>query len=382
MKNTHDTHAGQGNAATLKPWEEPVNGADFLNSLAAFVLRYLMLPRHAAEVIALWIVHTYLLDVTDYTPYLHVRSPVPGCGKSTLLDLLSNLAHQPQFTGSISPAALYRRIARLRPTMLVDELDTQRGDGFGRLRGVLNTGFHRSGTFTVCEGDNHKDTDFSTFCPKVVAGIGRLPATVESRSIAIPLKKATRDDLETLKKVRSDRIREECLPYRRKAVRLAQDIREQLRGADPDLPSELGGRESDVWRPLIAIADAAGGQWPEAVRDAARTLSGSGREESDHGILVLQDIRALFERMEADKLASKVIVDELNELEDRPWPEYRNDRPLTVSQLAALLGRFGIRPKNIRVGEDVPKGYELGLLKPAFDTYLSPSATDATQDDA
>ena len=64
------------------------------------------------------------------------------------------------------------------------------------LRGLLNSGFARTGTASVCVGQGAALTwkDFSTFCPKAIAGIGRLPSTVESRSIPIALKRRTKGE--------------------------------------------------------------------------------------------------------------------------------------------------------------------------------------------
>jgi hypothetical protein len=195
-------------------WPETVNGAALLDEVVGFIKSYVVLPEYGAEVLALWLLHTYLPEVgSGYTPYIHVSSPVRECGKSTLLEVLSLLPHRGQMTGGITAAALYRRIHRTSPTMLLDELDTRlRGDGGENLRGVLNTGFHRIGKVTICVGDAHEDSDFNTFCPKVLAGIGRLWDTVASRSIPIRLRRASKSELVTLKKIRGDRISNECRP--------------------------------------------------------------------------------------------------------------------------------------------------------------------------
>jgi hypothetical protein len=369
----------------LEPWPEPVDGAALLRSLVSLLGRYMVLPPQADVAIALWLVHTYALSAADYTPYLLVTSPVRECGKSTLLELCEHLAHRAQLTGGITAAALYRRIARLSPTMLLDELDTRlRGDSGEMLRGVLNTGFQRSGKVTICVGDEAEDRDFSTFCPKVLAGIGRVWDTVTSRSIPIRLQRATRQQLQTLEKVRGDRIAATCLPYRRQMLALAGSLREELTAADPVAPADLGARQSDVWRPLLAIADAIGSEWPERARSAARVLHGVAEDEGDWGLLLLQDVRALFDTVAVDgKLTSAAIVDELVKQEERPWPEYRHDKPITTRGVASLLGRFGVKPKNVRLpGEKPVKGYEYADLRPAFETYLPPpavpSATSAT----
>jgi hypothetical protein len=358
---------------TVEPWDESIDGAQLLDELRALICGHVVLPSHGAEVVALWIAHTYLIDVADYTPYLLVTSPVRECGKSTLEDLLVHLAHRAQHTGGITAAALYRRIDRHSPTMLLDELDTRlRGDSGELLRGVLNTGFHRSGKVTICVGDKHEDRDFSTFCPKVLAGIGRLWDTVTSRSIPLRLNRATKEELATLTKIRGDRIARELLPFRRKLRRFADDNRNMLRIADPMMPDKLSARQDDVWRPLLAIADVVGGHWPDTARTSALALHGIAEDESDYGLLLLQDVHDLFVTSGSAVLTSAGIVEKLVQMEERPWPEYRHGKEISPRGVAALLGRFGVKPKTHRIDSDTTaKGYALTELRSAFDTYLA-----------
>src|SRR5690606_6438562 len=136
----------------------------------------------------------------------------------------------------------------------------------------------------------------------------------------------------------------------------------------------LHDRAADNWRPLIAIADAAGGDWPERARRAARILSGAADPADDPpAIQLLGDLRALFEARGVDRLASAEIVESLAKMEDRPWPEWKAGRPITVRQLARLLAPFGVRPKQMRDdGGSGPKvrGYLLDDLQDAFSRYL------------
>jgi hypothetical protein len=264
--------------------------------------------------------------------------------------------------------------------MLLDELETRlRGDSGEMLRGVLDSGFRRGGKLTICVGDQHEEKDFSTFCPKVLAGIGRVWDTVASRSIPVRMARASRAELVLLKKLRGDRIVGICLPYRRRLQRWASDFEESLRALDPETPDSLGARHSDVWRPLLGIADVAGGEWPKRARDAALELHGRGDEESDYGLLLLADVRELFDVQKSEpfgeKLRSAKIVEELVKREDRPWPEYRNERPITPRGVANLLARFDIRPKTIRIGLETTKGYERADFVAAFRTYLEEAHT-------
>src|SRR5688572_22019328 len=184
-------------------WPDSVDGVALLDSLVEQIARYVVLPAHAPEATALWTLHTYVTDVTDYTPYLLVTSPTRQCGKSTKLDLLQQLAFRAIKSDGYTAAALYRRIDQWSPTMLLDELDTRlRGDGGEALRGVLNSGFQKGGKVTICVGDNHEARDFKTYCPKVLAGIGRPWDTVTSRSIPIRMERAQRSELQGKRKIR------------------------------------------------------------------------------------------------------------------------------------------------------------------------------------
>ncbi len=218
-------------------------------------------------------------------------------GKTRLLEVLRLLVANPWFTGRTSTAALTRKIDRSAPSLLLDEGDPAfNGDKeyAEALRGVLNTGYRRGGAVTVCtgQGPNLDVKDFSTFCPKAIAGIGRLPDTVESRSIPIRLKKRlTREPVE--------RFRE------RKARAVGQTLAEglamsvvpilaELESAEPELPDELSDRSQDVWEPLLALGDAAGGVAPESPRRSRALSSAQEPEDATLGVRLLADLRECF----------------------------------------------------------------------------------------
>lgn len=363
-------------APTDEPWPDVVDGVELLEGIRQKIARYLAFPQPPPlDVIPLWVLHTYAADVTDYTPYLLVTSPVRECGKSTLLELLLWLAFAARLTGGITAAALYRLIARGSVTTLLDELDTRlRGDGGEGLRAVLNTGFHRSGKMTLCVGDDHEERDFPTYCPKVLAGIGKVWDTVASRSIPIRMERASREDLQRLGRIRGDRIGAECAALRRMALRWAHDHRDALRESDPETPEQLGARQSDVWRPLLAIADEVGGDWPRRARLAAVALHATTDDEGDLALLLLKDVYRLLGTN--DTVFTDFLLRELASMEDRPWSEYgRLDKPITARGLASLLGRFGVKPGTVRAGELTGKGYTRQKLAPAFLRYIPELST-------
>lgn len=363
----------------LMPAEDAVDGATLLTTIRDMILRYVVLPPHAAEALALWCLHTYAIEAAPFTPYIWVSSPVRECGKSSLLEVLGALGCRARTSGGVSPAALYRMIEQRRPTMLLDELDTYlHSDRGEELRNILNSGFARTGRVTRCDGENNDIRDFSTFCPKVLAGIGRLWETVASRAIPIPMVRATAAERQALARVRSDRLAPSCEHLRRQMLRWARDHIETLRDADPDVPGRLGARQADIWRPLLAIADLAGDAWSVQARDAALALHGAAADDEDINEMLLADIRAAFEAEGTEMIFSERLAAELAQLEYRPWGDWRG-KALSPHGLGRLLKAFKIRPKNLRLGTEVKRGYERGQFEQVWAQYLPPqTATAAT----
>jgi hypothetical protein len=98
----------------------------------------------------------------------------------------------------------------------------------------------------------------------------------------------------------------------------------------------------------------------------------AGDEENSIGCQLLADIREIFQNAGQDKLSSETLCKELEKMEERPWPEFRNGKPLSVNQLARLIRPFGLRPKQARIGGDKTRGYELETFSDAFSRYLPP----------
>src|SRR6266496_2068434 len=133
---------------TVEPWPEPVDGKSLLDILAAIFTRFVILPKWAAETLALWTLHTYAFHLRDVSAYLGIESPLKRCGKTTLLELLSELAHRAVAAANISPPAFFRVIEELCPTLLIDETDTFL-PGNDQLKGILNSGYKKKTGFVL-----------------------------------------------------------------------------------------------------------------------------------------------------------------------------------------------------------------------------------------
>lgn len=373
-----DADVGQGQFVlfpTVEPWPDAVDGAAFLEEIAAAFTKYVMLPPGAADTQALWVVHAHALDASFISPFIALDSPQRRCGKTTNLEVFGGLVPRPLLASNITAAALFRSIETYTPTLLVDEADTFLRNN-GELRGILNSG-HTRATAKVMRtvGDAHEPRLFSTWCAKAIAMIGKLAPTLEDRSIVIHMRRKKRG--EKVERLRRDRIQRELEPLHRRAARWAADHLPALREADPEVPDELHDRDQDNWRPLLAIADHAGGDWPERGRRAARLISGcSDENEETAAVQLLADLRQMFDQRGSDRLSSEEIVQALVEMEDRPWPEWRNGRPLSKRQLANLLRPFGARPRVVREGRTTFRGYLVKDLLDPFERYVPKVGTD------
>ena len=367
---------GQGQVVTLsdpEPWPDPVDGAEVLGALAHTFKRFGALPKGAATAFALWTVHAHALDAAFCSPLLVLTSPERRCGKSTMMKVLGALVARPLPAASISPAALFRGVEKFRPTLLLDEADTAFRES-EELRAIVNAAHDQAGAVALrTVGDTHEPRTFSTWCPKAIALIGTLPGTLTDRAIVVPMRRRKRE--EPIERLRLDRLGK-LEPLRRQAWRWARDHLHALKAADPQVPAELHDRAADNWRPLLAIADAAGGLWPERAREAAQVLSGRDEADDAPAIQLLGDLFALFEER-GDRLFTVDILAEVIKREDRPWSEWRQGKPLTARQLARLVGRFGV-PTNqtIRIGERHGKGYKREDFIDAFARYLPPPIGD------
>ena len=258
------------------------------------------------------------------------------------------------------------------------------------LRGIINSGLILDDADTAklipIPGADWEPRLFSARCPQVLAGIGKLPATIADRTISIHMqRKRTTDKVRPLRRKHGADLQ----VLARKAARWAADHVFELGDADPEIPEFPSDRTADAWSPLLAIADAAGGDWPERARRAAIQISGQDDAETVETQL-LADIRAVFETKRstaekagdetaiklADRISSQDLVAYLVDLEDRPWAEVQRGRPLTKNGLASRLKPFSISPGTIRLGEGrgapTAKGYYRRQFEDAFSRYLSP----------
>lgn len=369
------------------PWDDPVDGAALLTELAQAFERFIALPPYASTALALWVLHTYTHEVEFCSPVIGITSPFKGCGKTTVLNVLRTLVHRGLPISNLTGSTMFRTIDAYEPTLLIDEADTFLRDN-EQLRGLLNSGHTRDTAWLIRNvGDDYLPRKFSTWCPKAIAAIDRLPGTLEDRSIHIRMKRQSTDERgqRAKERFRSELVTMRHLPLRRRAMRWSEDHVDQLPRLEPAIPSSLPDRAGDCWRPLLRIADVAGGEWPARARGAAQGITGAAfKDEQEPGVELLRDLYGLLNPDPAQDglpvlrpdaagmITTEEIVAGLLALgSDRPWSTWRAEKPITPRALSDLLRPLGCHGSGYRkIGDKLARGYRKDVFDDAFSRYL------------
>jgi hypothetical protein len=372
-----------------------LDGADVLDGIRDWLTSYVAYPsEHAATAITLWAAHTHVVDAFDSTPRLALLSPEKRCGKSHTLTLLSTITAGAENLLDTSASFMFRRIsaAHAEPaepvTVLLDECDAvwngHSSESSEALRAIINAGHYKGAVVgRVDTSAGNRLLRFPVYAPVALAGIGNLPDTILDRSVIIHMRR--RADDEHIRDFRQRVIRPEGAWHHERLLSWLYDVRDQFGCAAcwPELPPNVTDRAADSWEPLIAIADAAGGDWPKRARDACLSLLDAAQDDTiSIGIKLLTDLRLIFAQFgDPVALHSLVIVAALNSMDDSPWGDWYG-KPFRQNDLARLLKPFQLRdphtdqpvPRNVRAGasNSVAKGYTRAAFADTWRRYGIP----------
>lgn len=371
--------------------EDPERGAEILHAVETFLARFVAYPSaHARVAHVLWIVHCWFMDAWESTPRIAFLSPEPGSGKSRALEVTEPLVPRPVHAVNTTPAYLFRKVSDEagRPTILYDEIDTvfgPRAKDNEDIRGMLNAGHRKGATAGRCvmRGKIVETEELPAYCAVALAGLDDLPDTIMTRSVIVRMRRRSPDEHIEPWRLRVNGGEAEKL--RNWLARWAAAASERLTGDFwPDMPAEVTDRDADVWEALLAVANLAGGDWPERARVAAVALVAASRQRTPSlGVLLLRDIRTAFTAVGQDRLTTVQLLSELNRMDESPWSTIRRGESLDSRGLSQRLNKYGIGSKQ-HVGERGVRGYTQAQFEDAWKRYLpSPmepdiSATSAT----
>jgi putative DNA primase/helicase len=365
--------SGEVSSEKTEPWPEPVGTAELLEKCSNKIRKHVVLQEHQLVASILWGAHAWTYDygVPVHSPLLVATSPEPDSGKSTLTGVVCRVC--PRFLSNIveiSGPALFRTVDSNKPTIGLTETD----DLFQRksdLRSVVNAGWTRGAKVprTVSIDGVRVTVYFDCFTPKAIDLLGRnLPPATRSRGIELRMRPKRPDEqVEEFHHVDDP----ELAVLRRKFARWAADNAAALKEAKPIIPAGLNNRAAANWKLLLAIAELAGGPWPERAREAAERLTRSRRRLSD-GVQLLAAFADMFAAGRTE-ITSADVAAELPKDPTSIWVEYNRGGPVTQRQIAHLLDDYDIHPVSLHPTgrkDFARQGYKVEQFLDAFARYL------------
>ena len=368
-------------AEELRDWyaEDNPDGAQLLDDIETFLARFVVYPsEHERRAHVLWVAHCWLMDSWESTPRIAFLSPEPGSGKSRALEVTEPLVPRPVHAVNATSAYLFRKVSDEAgpPTILYDEIDTVFGPKAKEnedIRGLLNAG-HRKGAVAgrcVVRGKIVETEELPAYCAVALAGLDDLPDTLMTRSVVVRMQRRAPGEKVEPWRLRvngpeAERIRAQLETWSALAAPRAVDIW-------PTMPDGIEDRPADVWEALLAVADLAGGHWPDTARCSAVALvAASKRKAPTVGVLLLKDLLTIFRNHGQPYICSGSVLTDLREMEESPWGSFkRSGDPIDARGLARHLRRYGIESHDQRVGDGkVQKVYYRAEFEQAWARYL------------
>jgi hypothetical protein len=378
--------AASGDEGSYEPpkdpeWEGEVDLGAALDSAVAAMPRFLVAPAYVYDTTALWSANTYLVQSEEIglpvAPQLGFQSLVENSGKSVAIEIVATIAHRGYLRASYTAATLFRRINQDLVTPCLSEFHNILGDKDKDLLAIIDACHRRSEAYvdrteTDPQGKRYV-VSYKCWASLAWGAIGAVPREAQSRSIILFLQAALPDESHALD--HSIILQDKALiDVRRQLAKWSVTIKKL---PTPEMPKFLFNRAADNFRPLFAIAQLAGGDWPQRIRDAAEAISKIERKPSLQ-VRLLTGITGVLEPTVDKRLATGELIDALCEDEENGWQEANHGKRINEYWLRENLRGLIDPPGSLRwregSDESDPKirGYALFQFNDAVLRYLPP----------
>lgn len=332
--------------------------------------RVILQSEHDPNAIALWTAGSYLMDHWPRFPKLLIVSPERECGKTTALQTIEPFVFKGLLASSITASALYRYIEKEKPTLLIDEADRFLKNN-EELKAVINAGHSKRGANKIIsvptKSGDWEPKKMSLWGAQAIAGIGEFDNTLESRSIKIGLRR--KGENENVTEI-DDTYFDAQSTMRGWLASWSSNVAKQNLLIEPIMPSEIGNRRRDNWKPLFQIAQLAGEEWIKKGFAALEELelkrkSNTAVSQSNE---LLADLRHILSDYTGPEISSSELLKKLLRQNESEWDRANHGRAITSKWLLKQLRPYGITAHR----RNQFNAYMLADLQDAFDRYLPP----------
>lgn len=359
-------------------------GARRLDQARAFIRRFWAPTSEAAlDLVILWAAGTHMTGpdrrlLFENYPRVYFGAKTPEAGKSTILMLLAGpmsgeqdgLCARGEWTSDASAPAMRALLDTEASMLALDESDTKQGSGAfpAEVRNILNMGYMTGATVTRGgTGQASKSHRFRIDGPIAMGGMwdaflthGDLKA-VRSRTLMVPCAKPG-PGVDVAMFRRRDHG-EDLRRHGEALAKWAEGVKWDIAEARPDLDG-FRYRDHQLIEPLLAVADAAGGDWPQRARNAIKVIMRGFPDETDTEAptnafeLLLHDLGRVWVAHE-ERLATREIAARLRGLPGSGWTRYGSPQA-TGKEIAEILAPEGVVPQSVRLDpQTVVRGYKL-----------------------
>ena len=173
-------------------WPEPVDYSEVMFQVLSYFMnpRFVVITEEQAVVCTIHTMTTYLTEyLDDWLHFLYITAGAKESGKTRLLCLFFELSYWASLSGDPTAASIYYDLQEGPHTMLIDEVDKKEQSREAILDLINYSTTRRTAWVRRVDVDAKRVKPFPTFCPKILAGIGRLRGTTASRCIEIQMLK-------------------------------------------------------------------------------------------------------------------------------------------------------------------------------------------------
>ena len=336
-----------GSLVHFAPTAQPYDSQSALfHEVKQYIHRYLQLPQHYEDIVALYVLLTWVFEFAPSLPYLRVLGDW-GSGKTRFLEVAGSICFRPIFaSGAITPSPIFRLLQMFRGTLILDEADFADSSAQAEIVKIFNNGYRPGFPVVRSEKDNRRwePETFDVFGPKLIATRHSFKdQALESRCLTAEMMPLTRADIPIFLP-RSFPNEVNDLRSKLLTFRLANLLKLRAGGFDNELVEPgLQPRLQEILLPLKSMAN--------GDSSMAETLSAFVHQQQDTlfsrrrdslGGLVLAAMMEL--REEGFALTAKNIAERVNQTDDEVTINAQK-----VGWMARKLGFRKERSANLRV---------------------------------